>query len=117
MEHPFAMGMGQGLGDLEAEYGRLVGGHVVLGKIALKHALAGGVTAALLWEGARHLLVWYFSTLSLVNVIYGSLATAVVALLTFEVAGIILLFGAQVIAEFERCSLGQEGRSDAGFET
>jgi len=88
-----------------------------VGKIALKHALAGGVTAAVLWEGARHLLVWYFSTLSLVNVIYGSLATAVVALLTFEVAGIILLFGAQVIAEFERCSLGHEGGSDAGFET
>jgi membrane protein len=88
-----------------------------LGRIALRHALAGGVTAALLWEMARHLLVWYFSTLSFVSVIYGSLATAVVALLSFEVAAIILLFGAQVIAEFERCNLAQDTGSDTGFET
>ncbi len=33
--------------------------------------------------------------------IYGSLATAVVALLSIEIAVIILLLGAQVIAEFE----------------
>ena len=47
------------------------------------------------------ILVWYYSTISLVNVIYGSLATAVVALLSIEIAVIILLLGAQVIAEFE----------------
>lgn len=62
----------------------------------------GGVTAAVLWEITRHALVWYFTSLSLVNVIYGSLASAVVALLSFEAAALILLFGAQVIAEFER---------------
>jgi membrane protein len=83
------------------------------GRIPPRHALAGGVVAGVLWEMVRHLLVWYFSTLSLVNVIYGSLATAVVALLSFEVAAMIFLFGAQVIAEFERCSLG----TDPGFET
>jgi uncharacterized BrkB/YihY/UPF0761 family membrane protein len=38
----------------------------------------------------------------MVNVVYGTLATAIVALLTFEVAAIILLLGAQVIAEYER---------------
>jgi membrane protein len=47
-------------------------------------------------------LVWYFGTLSLVKVVYGSLATAIVALLTIEVAAMILLLGAQVIAEYER---------------
>jgi len=88
-----------------------------VGKIALRHALVGGVTAAVLWELARHALVWYFTTLSFVNVIYGSLATAVVALLTFEVAAIILLFGAQVIAEFERCTLGQGPQERMGFES
>jgi uncharacterized BrkB/YihY/UPF0761 family membrane protein len=46
--------------------------------------------------------MWYYSTLSLVNVIYGSLATAVVTLLSIEIAVIILLLGAQVIAEFDR---------------
>jgi YihY family inner membrane protein len=73
-----------------------------VGRIPFRHALIGGATAGVLWEITRHGLVWYFSTLSLVNVIYGSLATSVVALLSFEIAAIILLFGAQVIAEFER---------------
>ena len=73
-----------------------------VGRIAFQYALAGGITATLLWEIIRHILVWYYSTISLVNVIYGSLATAVVALLSIEIAVIILLLGAQVIAEFER---------------
>jgi uncharacterized BrkB/YihY/UPF0761 family membrane protein len=48
------------------------------------------------------LLVWYFSKLSLVNVIYGSFATAIIILVSLEVGAIILLLGAQVIAEYER---------------
>ena len=72
-----------------------------LGHIPVRYALAGGVTAAVLWEIIRHILVWYYSNISLVNVIYGSLATAVVVLLSIEIAVIILLLGAQVIAEFE----------------
>jgi len=78
-----------------------------VGRIAVRHALIGGFVAAVLWEITRHLLVWYFSTLSVVNVVYGSLATAVIVLLSFEAAALILLFGAQVIAEFERCTLEQ----------
>lgn len=31
-----------------------------VGRLSLRHALVGGVTAALLWEATRHLLVWYF---------------------------------------------------------
>jgi membrane protein len=73
-----------------------------VGRIAIRYALVGGVTATVLWEIIRHILVWYYSNISLVNVIYGSLATAVVALLSIEIAVIILLLGAQVIAEFER---------------
>jgi uncharacterized BrkB/YihY/UPF0761 family membrane protein len=49
-------------------------------------------------------LVWYFANISLVSVIYGSFATAVVVLLSIEVASIIFLLGAQVIAEFERAT-------------
>ena len=76
-----------------------------VGRIPLRHALAGGVTATILWEIIRHILVWYYSNISLVNVIYGSLATAVVALLSIEIAVIILLLGAQVIAEFDRAAI------------
>lgn len=74
-----------------------------VGPIAPYHALVGGLTATLLWEIIRHILVWYFTSLSLVNLVYGSFATAIVFLLCFEFAALILLFGAQVIAEFERC--------------
>jgi YihY family inner membrane protein len=65
-------------------------------------ALIGGVTAGLLWEITRHLLVWFFASLSQVNMVYGSLATAILILLSLEAAAVILLLGAQVIAEYER---------------
>ncbi|MFP4264045.1 MAG: YihY/virulence factor BrkB family protein [Halomonas sp.] len=71
-------------------------------RVALRRALVGGLVAALLWEGVRLLLVYYFANLSFVNVVYGSLATLIVVLLSLEVGAIILLLGAQVIAELER---------------
>jgi len=72
-----------------------------VGHIAFRHALIGGITATILWEITRHALIWYYSTLSMVNIIYGSFATAVVALLITEAASLIVLIGAQVIAELE----------------
>ena len=79
-----------------------------VGRISIRHALIGGVTAALLWELSRHIIVWYFSTLSLVNVIYGTFTAAIVILFSLEIAAIILLLGAQVIAEYERLSSGHK---------
>jgi membrane protein len=73
-----------------------------VGRLSLRHALVGGVTAALLWEITRHILVWYFTTLSQVSVVYGSLTTAIAVLLSLEIAATLLLFGAQVISEYER---------------
>lgn len=73
-----------------------------VGKISLRHALLGSFCVTVLWEITRHVLVWYFSTLSMVNIIYGSLTTVILALVFLEVAAIILLFGAQAIAECER---------------
>ena len=77
-----------------------------VGRLAWRHALVGGVTAALLWELTRHILLWYFATLSQVNVVYGSLTAAIVVLLSLELAATLLLFGAQVIAEYERLDRG-----------
>jgi YihY family inner membrane protein len=79
-----------------------------VGRLSLRHALLGAVTAALLWEISRHVLVWYFATLSQVAKVYGSLTTAIVVLLSLEIAAALLLLGAQVIAEFERS--GEEGK-------
>lgn len=73
-----------------------------VGRLSWRHALIGGITAALLWELTRHVLVWYFSTLSQVSVVYGSLTTAIVVLLSLEIAATVLLLGAQVISEYER---------------
>lgn len=79
-----------------------------VGRLSWQHALLGGVTAALLWEITRHLLVWYFSSLSQVNVVYGSLTTAIVVLLSLEIAATLLLLGAQVISEYERIDRPKE---------
>ena len=79
-----------------------------VGRLSWQHALGGGVTAALLWEITRHILVWYFSTLSQVNVVYGSLTTAIVVLLSLEIAATLLLLGAQVISEYERINRPEE---------
>ena len=84
--------------------------------ITFRHGLIGGITATVLWEITRHVLVWYYSTLSMVNVIYGSFATAVVALLTTEAAALILLLGAQVIAELESKSDEVTNENLPGFE-
>lgn len=73
-------------------------------RIAISRALVGGFVAALLWEGVRLLLVYYFANLSFVNAVYGSLAALVVLLISLEVGAVILLLGAQVIAELERNS-------------
>ena len=80
-----------------------------VGRIAFRHALAGGIIAALLWEISRHLIVWYFTQLSLVNLVYGSMTTTVVVLFSFEIAAIIVLFGAQIIAELEQGQVTDSG--------
>ena len=88
-----------------------------VGRLRLHHALIGGVTAALLWELTRHLLLWYFNTLSQVNVVYGSLTTAIVVLLSLEVAAALLLFGAQVISEYERIGKSDPAAPPKAFRT
>ncbi len=88
-----------------------------VGKLSFKHALMGSISATFLWEIARHVLVWYFSTLSMVNVVYGSLTSAIVILLFLEVGAVILLFGAQVIAEYERIGYGESCQGCEDFIT
>ena len=72
-----------------------------VGRITFHHALIGGLAATFLWEITRRVVVWYYTSISFVNIIYGSLASTVVFLLSVEAAAIILLLGAQVIAELE----------------
>jgi membrane protein len=76
-----------------------------VGRLTAHHALIGGATAALLWEIIRHALGWYLGTLSQVSVVYGSLTTAIIVLLSMEMFVTLLLLGAQVIAEYERIDI------------
>jgi len=71
-------------------------------RIPFRRALAGGLTATLLWELVRHLLVSYYTEISIVNIVYGSMATIVIVLLIMESIALILLLGAQVIADLQR---------------
>ena len=73
-----------------------------IGRPSLAHALIGAVTATALWELTRQVLVWYFATLSQISTVYGSLTTAIVVLLSLELASTLLLLGAQVIAVYEQ---------------
>jgi len=89
-----------------------------VGRLSVRHALAGAIFAAVLWEISRHVLVWYFSTLSQVGRVYGSLTTAIVVLLSLEIAATLLLFGAQIIADFERGGEApRPARQPEGFHT
>ena len=88
-----------------------------VGRIAFRHALTGGIASTMLWEITRRVLVWYYSTLSIVNLIYGSFATAVVALLITEAIALILLLGAQIIAELEHKTDELTGERLSGFKT
>lgn len=121
------MGQSISLGGLETSLIYLLGiiGEIFLltsiylvmpvGRLSVRHALIGGISAAMLWEVTRHFLVWYFSSLSLVNVVYGTFATVIIILLSFEAAAIILLLGAQVIAEYER--IGSDSSVTHGLQT
>jgi YihY family inner membrane protein len=86
-------------------------------RITFRRALIGGIAATILWEITRRVLVWYYSVISVVNLIYGSFATAVVALLSTEAVALILLSGAQVIAELERKTDDGTRENLSGFET
>jgi YihY family inner membrane protein len=86
-------------------------------RVTFRHALIGGISGTILWEITRRVLVWYYASLSMVNVIYGSITTVIVTLLCIEVAAIILLLGAQIIAELEQEPVDQENEELPGFET
>jgi YihY family inner membrane protein len=86
-------------------------------RVSFRRALIGGITAAVLWEITRRVLIWYYATVSMVNVIYGSLTITVVALISIEAVAIILLLGAQVIAELEHKPDKSAVEKYAGFET
>jgi YihY family inner membrane protein len=70
-------------------------------RISVRRALVGGLAAAVLWRLTARFVVYFFTNISMVDVLYGSLGTVIVVLLSLEIVFVILLLGAQVIAELE----------------
>jgi membrane protein len=118
--HVAVLGVPHSLGDLSSALLYLMGvaGEILVltsiylvmpvGRVSWQHALIGGVTAGLLWEISRHVIVWYYGTMSHIQEVYGSLTTAIAVLLSVEIAAVFLLLGAQVIAEYERIGRGPD---------
>jgi len=79
------------------------------GRCPMRHALIGVATVTLLWEMMRHILAWYYTTMSQIQLVYGSLTTAIAVLLSVEISALVLLVGAQVIDRFLH-------RSDEAFD-
>lgn len=67
-----------------------------------RHALIGGLVATLLWEITRRVVIWFSTTISTIDVLYGSFAVLITLLVALEAAAIILLFGAQTIALYNQ---------------
>lgn len=72
--------------------------------IRFKHALIGGVTAAILFEITKRGFTWYVSNFHSYEIIYGALSTIPIFLIWVYVSWLVVLVGAEVTA-----ILGEDG--------
>jgi len=71
-------------------------------RVAVRHALAGGLFTALMIEAAKHIFAWYMANLSSLGTVYGSLTAFVTVLLWVYYSSAILLLGAEFVHELGR---------------
>ncbi|HSR14088.1 MAG TPA: YihY/virulence factor BrkB family protein [Thermodesulfobacteriota bacterium] len=71
-------------------------------RIAMRHALVGGMSGAFLFEVAKHFFTWYVSRSPTYNIIYGSLEALVILVLWAFYSSTILLFCAEVVSAYRR---------------
>jgi len=70
--------------------------------ISFRHALAGGVSCAFLFELAKHFFTWFVVRSPKYNVIYGSMEAIVILVVWVFYSSIILLFCAEVVSAYRR---------------
>jgi len=70
--------------------------------VTFRHAAAGGVSCAFLFELAKHFFAWYVVRTPQYNVIYGSLEAIVILVVWVFYSSIILLFCAEVVSAYRR---------------
>jgi len=67
----------------------------------------GALTAAVLFEVAKSLFVWYLDNLAIYSQVYGSLTSVMMLLLWIYVSALILILGAEISSEFVRSRTGE----------
>jgi len=70
--------------------------------ISFRHALAGGVSCAFLFEVAKHLFTWYIKNYGRYGMTYGGLEAMVILVLWTFYSACILLFCAEVVSAYRR---------------
>lgn len=72
----------------------------------------GALVAALGFEVAKNVFVWYAQNVATYNLVYGSLGTVVAFLMWAYISVIILLFGAELSVAYSQVILGSSGRHE-----
>jgi len=71
-----------------------------------RHIWPGALTAAVLFEVAKSLFVWYLDNLAIYNQVYGSLTSVMMLLLWIYLSALILILGAEISSEYGRVRMG-----------
>ena len=68
----------------------------------------GIIIAAALFEGCKHLFLWYIGNFAQYDQVYGNIASVVVLMVWAYVSAFILILGAEIASEYTRIKLGVE---------
>jgi membrane protein len=82
-----------------------------------RHVWLGAVIAAILFEVAKSLFVWYLARFTNYNQVYGSLASVIILLLWLYLSSLVLILGAEIGSEYQRLRYPGERQGKTPSET
>jgi membrane protein len=74
-----------------------------------RSVIYGGLSAVFVWEIGRYIFLWYMSTITKINLIYGSISTLIIAVLWVYFSIAVMLWGAEFAYSHE-LSLSPQGK-------